>query len=913
MTNSSPMLDLPDGTVTFLFTDVEGSTKLWERHPEVMRSTLAQHDSILRNAISSHHGRLIKTTGDGAHAVFQKAIDAIQAAVQAQSDLQSAFMSQPSSMSIKVRMGLHTGEAELRDDDYYGQTLNRAARIMSAGHGRQILISELTAQVAQEHLPSDCTLLDLGQHYLKGLARPERIYQLAAPNLPTEFPALNTVPTATNNLPTQLTSFIGRERELAEARQKIESTRLLTLIGPGGTGKTRLSLQIAEGQLANFRDGVWLVELAPIRDPAYIISAIASLFQIREVQNIPLIQLVIDYLRAKELLLIFDNCEHLVEESARVADQFLHSCPNIKVIASSREALGIDGETVYRVPSLKDDEATRLFVERATRADSRFHVTEHNASFIAQICSRLDGIPLAIELAAARVKLFTPEQISKRLDDRFKLLTGGSRTALPRQQTLRALIDWSYQSLNEIEQRALRRLAVFSGGWTFEAAEFVIGSEEAMEGLPGLVNKSLVNVDEQDGQSRYRFLETIHQYAMEKLVESDEAAEVRDRHLDFVLDLARNPTQRMFGTEDTDLLDRFEAEHDNLRAALEWATGNDLPRAAKLAYATGGFWAVRDYNSEARNWCKTILEKTISTSGLDLERARLYTLLAWISATMGEHKAGRLASEQAIVLGTKYNDILTVSRAYTTLALTSIFLGDFAAALAASEAGEKLARQHGLKAELAFALSTRAQLEYFLREDVDRAKACLYEASELAKETGFGWASSFMAIGMGHTAALIGDLDAARSYFQESARLAKKIGNKRIVYSSQSEFAHILRIHGELDEPLATYRDLLPKWMELGHRSAVAHELECIAYILARKEEPEHAILLLSAAETIRREIDAPRTKMEQVEYEKELEAIRSLIDTREFDEHWLTGSSLTIEQAIQLALENQTENEDHP
>lgn len=913
ITTHSEDRSFPSGTVTFLFTDIEGSTTLWDRHPERMKAALAGHDSILKGAVDAHGGRIIKNTGDGVHAVFQKAIDAVDAAVKAQKLLQSQILDNngaipPSGyaaadMQLKVRMGLHTGEAELRDGDYFGQTLNRAVRIMAAGHGGQILVSEVTAQLAQEHFTDGCSLLDLGEHHLKGVLRPEKIFQLVAPGLPNDFPPLKSTPTATNNLPPQLTSFIGRERELREATEKLASARLLTLIGPGGTGKTRLSLQIGAEQIARFKDGVWLVELASVSDPAYIVSTIASAFEIHELQNIPLIQLVIDYLRSKELLLILDNCEHLVEAGAQAADQLLHACPTLKIIASSREALGIDGETVYRVPSLKDDEATRLFVERAAKIEPRFRVTEENASFIAQICSRLDGIPLAIELAAARVKLFTPEQIAERLDDRFKLLTGGSRTALPRQQTLRALIDWSYQSLNDIEQRALRRLSVFSGGWTFEAAESVIGESEALDGLLGLVNKSLVNVEEQDGKSRYRFLETIRQYAMEKLVESGEAVEIRDRHLEYVLSLTRNPLLIMFGAEDPDFLDRLEAEQDNLRTALDWATGHNPHKALKLAFAMGGYWSVRDYNSEARAWCNTILEKTENLPDAVKDRGRLYSLLGWVSATVGEHKLGRIASEKAIALGRESDDPATVVRGCSTLALTSIFLGDYAAVSAAVEEGERIARENSLEAELAFVLSARAQMEYFGNSNLERARKSIHEASALAKKVGFGWASSFMAIGLGNTAALLGDMEAARAAFLESAEIATKIGNRRVVYSSRSELAHFLRKNGELDEPLATYRDLLPKWKELGHRAAVAHELECVAYILTRKEEPERAVMLLSAAQAIRRVIDTPRTKNEQVEYEQELESLRKGLSAEEFEKYWSKGGALTVDQAIELAL----------
>jgi predicted ATPase len=602
------------------------------------------------------------------------------------------------------------------------------------------------------------------------------------------------------------------------------------------------------------------------------------------------------------LLLVLDNCEHLVEASARVADQLLHECPQLKIIASSREALGVNGETIYRVPSLKDDEATRLFVERAMKAEPRFRLTDENASFVAQICSRLDGIPLAIELAAARVKLLTPEQIAARLDDRFKLLTGGVRTALPRQQTLRALIDWSYHLLNETEQRALRGLSVFSGGWTIEAAESVVGAEEALDGLSGLVNKSLVIVEEQEGKSRYHFLETIRQYAMEKLVESGEAVAMRDRHLDFMLAVTKYSPTRMPGTEEIELLDQIESEHDNLRAALEWATSNHPQIALNLAYGAGGLWVVRDYNNEARMWCNAILEKVETSSGLEAERGRLYSLLGWLSVTLGEHKKGYAASEQAIALAAKSNDFTTLARAYGTLALTSSFLGDFPSAFAAAEKAVRIAREHGLAAELSFALSTSAQLEFIGNRDLPSAKDYIYEAAELAHKAGFIWASSFMDIGMGHTAAMMGDVETARVAFMRSAETAILLGNKRVAYSSQSEFAHVLRKRGELDEPLASYRDLLPKWKDLGHRAAVAHELECIAYILTRKEEPERAVRLLGAADALRGAIDSVMTMTEREEYEKEVSALRDLLGEADFNQRWEEGGKMSMDEAIELA-----------
>ena len=894
------MSQLPSGTVTFLFTDIEGSTQLWEQHPDAMRSALAKHDSILKGAVESNHGQIIKTTGDGVNAVFVTAIDALHASIAAQHN----FLKPLDEVQINVRMGLHTGEAELRDGDYYGGTLNRAARIMSAGNGGQILLSEVTAQLAREQLPDGTSLLDMGEHHLKGLFLPERIFQLIVPDLPHEFPPLHSIPITLNNLPPQLTSFIGRERELAEAQKKLTSAKLLSLIGPGGTGKTRLALRIAREQIANFRDGVWLVELAPISDPAFIIPAIASVFELREIQNIPLIEILLDYLRAKEMLLMLDNCEHLIEASAQITDQILHVCPNLKIIASSREALGIEGETVYRVPPLKDEEATRLFVERATKAEPRFHLMDENASFIAQICSRLDGIPLAIELAAARVKLFTPEQIAERLDDRFKLLTGGSRTALPRQQTLHALIDWSYQSLNEVEQRALRRLAVFSGGWTFEAAEAVIGEDVVMDGLLGLVNKSMVNVEEQEGASRYRFLETIRQYAMEKLLESGEAVESRDRQLDYFMKLGEGASVGLFTAEVNEYLDIFEIEHDNLRSALKWAATSHPEKALKLVDHMGSYWSVRDHNSEAINWCQMILEKTESIAGLEMDRARAQIVLGWCCITTGEHRLGRMAAEQALALSNNTNDESTIARAYGILALACVFTGDFPAAQHAAEEGEMFARTRGLKSELAFILASRAQIAYVSNGDVPKAKEYMDEAARLSREMGFQWSYSFSTFGLARIAAELGDMELARKRFAESEEVARQMGNKRIIYSSRSELAHVLRQHGEIDEALKTYLDLLPKWKELGHRSAVAHELECIAFILVKKGNPARAASLLGAAEALRKAIDSVMTPIEQEEFVKELKSLRASMNDEELQQSWENGRRLSMDESIAFALE---------
>jgi predicted ATPase/class 3 adenylate cyclase len=583
------MTELPSGTVTFLLTDVEGSTALWESAPGSMQAALARHDALIAAGIEQHGGIVVKSRGEGdsIFAVFGLARDAVAAAT----DLQRALQSEPwpTSAPLRVRMALHTGEADLRDGDYFGGTVNRAARLRATGNGNQALVSLSTEQVARDHLPQGVTLRDLGEHRLKDLERPERIFQLMVADLPDDVRPLRTLDTVPTNLPVQLTSFVGRDREIAEVRRLLEAVHLLTLVGAGGAGKTRLALQVAAGLFETYPDGVWLVELAALADPSLVPQAIASTQGLREATGRPLMALLSDHLQHRQVLLVLDNCEHLVLACADLVDTLLHACPGLRVMATSREALGIAGETTWRVPSLllpdprhaptADSltvyEAVRLFIDRAVAASSGFAVTNENAPSIAQICQRLDGIPLAIELAAVRVKVLSAEQIAARLDDRFRLLTTGSRTALPRQQTLRALIDWSYDLLSETERTLLGRLSVFAGGWDLDAAEHVCTSDDldaydVLDLLAQLVDKSLVLTEEHVGAARYRLPETIRQYGTEKLGATGEEAVLRRRHRDWVRDLVIQQTARLGGAEQADALARLEFEHDNIRSALAW-------------------------------------------------------------------------------------------------------------------------------------------------------------------------------------------------------------------------------------------------------------------------------------------------------------------------------------------------------
>ena len=490
----------PTGTVTFLFTDIEGSTKLWEQHPDSMRPALARHDHLLRQSIEANNGYVFKTMGDAFCAAFATAPEAVQAALTAQRLLTAEVWE--TETSLRVRMALHTGIAEERDGDYFGQALNRVARLLATGHGGQTLLSGATQELTRDHLPLAASLLDLGQRRLKDLGRPEIVFQLRHPALSADFPPLRSLdnPDLPNNLPLQVASFIGREKETTDVKFLLAKTRLLTLTGSGGSGKTRLALQVAADLLDQYFDGVWLVELATLSDPALVPQAVADVLGVQEQVGQAITRTLKDALYSKSLLLVLDNCEHLVAACASLAADLLGNCPHVHLLSTSREPLNIAGEQTFRVPSLSlpdpkqtqtvetvsQYEAVRLFIERVQAVQPSFMVTNTNAPAVAQVCWRLDGIPLAIELAAARVRSLSVEDVNTRLDNRFRLLTGGARNSLPRQQTLRALIDWSYDLLTEAEKTLLRRLSVFAGGWTLPAAEAVgVGKDAANAGVAG--------------------------------------------------------------------------------------------------------------------------------------------------------------------------------------------------------------------------------------------------------------------------------------------------------------------------------------------------------------------------------------------------------------------------------------------
>ena len=593
------MAELPSGTVSFLFTDLEGSTRLWEEHPEAIREALARHDAIVRGAIESHGGFVVKTRGDGFHAAFATASDAVEAATNAQLGLAGESWSETG--PLRVRMGVHTGAAEIRDGDYYGTALNRAARLMSVAHGGQIVCSESTAGLAREALPAGAVFVDLGVHRLRDLGVPDRVFQVSHPQLDRAFPPLVSAEVHPTNLPGQPTSFVGRARELGVIGEALSGARLVTLTGVGGVGKTRLAIRVGGEMLGDYADGVWFCELAAAGDPVAMVQVVASALTVQPRADVALDVRIQDFLRPRRALLIFDNCEHVLDATCDLAEGILGSCPDVQILATSREPLDVAGERVTRVRSLplpgdSDDlsqigsfDAVRLFVERASAVDPDFVVSAANAASVAQICVRLDGIPLALELAASRVASLRPAEIAELLDERFRLLTGGRRTAVERHKTLRATVDWSYSLLGATERLVFDRLGVFAGTFDEQAAAAVVGADVdswvVRDTLAGLVHKSIVNpVALDDEASRYQLLETLRAYARERLEEGGEADDVRRRHAGHYAERAAQMQAAALTGVGVGAAFRLSVfDTDDTRAAISWALDSPVPKDAELA------------------------------------------------------------------------------------------------------------------------------------------------------------------------------------------------------------------------------------------------------------------------------------------------------------------------------------------
>jgi len=647
--------DLPTGTLTFLFTDIEGSTKLAAALGDRWTRTLERHQAILRDAFTARGGVEVATEGDSFFVVFPSASGAVAAAVAAQQALVAEAW--PDDVGqIRVRMGLHTGEGTLGADNYVGLDVHRAARVAAAGHGGQILISSATRSLAEQSLPEGVTLRDLGEHRLKDLAQPERLSMLIVPGCPTDFPPLRTVDAVPNNLPVQLTSFVGREREVREASALLaDGARLLTLTGPGGTGKTRLSLQVAAEVSDRFPDGVFFVPLAPVTDPALVASAIAQALQIPVAGNQPADQRLRDWVTGKNVLLVLDNFEQ-VQPAASLVSDLLKADEELRILVSSRAPLRLYGEREFPVPSLglphdvsydvdalTAYEAVRLFIERAVAVRPDFAVTNENAPAVAMICARLDGLPLAIELAAARVKLLSPQAILPRLESSLDLLSAGARDLPERQRTLRGAIAWSWDLLTDPQRLLFTRFGVFVGGARLDEAEAVCApglGGDLFDAISELVDQSLIRQSEEpDGEPRFWMLGTIREYAIERLEESGEAAAVRERHAEAYATLAERAEPYLTGADQNEWLARLDREHDNIRAAIEWAIGaQKADLALRLIAAPWRFWQFRGHLVEAATRQATALAMPTAASADTRTRYRALEAAGGILYWSGDYR-----------------------------------------------------------------------------------------------------------------------------------------------------------------------------------------------------------------------------------------------------------------------------------
>lgn len=715
------MSDLTSGTVTFLYTDIEGSTRLWEKHPKHMSAALTQHDQIWRDAVAGNDGQIFRVTGDGFCASFSQVQSAVAAAVTAQRALSSADWG--SIERLRVRAIIHTGAAEVRSGDYVGGSLNIAGRLLSVCHGGQTLLSPSTADLVRQQLPSETEILALGRQRFRDISDALEIYQLSIAGLDNDFPPLSSVDATPHNLPEPLSSFIGREQELDDVRQLLHENRLVTLVGPGGTGKTRLSLKAADELKELFIDGVWLIELASINDPALVDQAVAAVLRIQEQPGRPILQSISTYLRRKQLLLLLDNCEHLVDASAKTAAALLQSCPDVRILASSREGLGIAGESVYPLhplalpedketsEAIAEYEAVRLFLTRAEQVRPDFKLNDANAPFVARICRRLDGIPLAIELAAARMKHLTPKQIAARLDQSFRLLTGGSRAALPRQQTLRALIDWSYELLSPAERLLFQRLAVFHGGWTLAAAEEVCaqGTDDSscldpfdiLDLNGSLVEKSMIELDLQSAEPRYKLLETMRQYGLEKLKETGEALLIRDNHLTYYSTMALEAELPILRRQEQEAIERLDADHDNIVAALEWASSGSLEPFLNFVVALNPYWSSVSYAAEARYWLDQVLSDVDLSSPTSSESKQLdrigqalfyQGLMAFLQ---GDNTSAATALEQSYNTSLQSGNLFFAAQSLGLRSPALMHIGRLDDALASAQEALQIARQLG--------------------------------------------------------------------------------------------------------------------------------------------------------------------------------------------------------------------------
>jgi len=915
MTNPS----IPSGTVTFLFTDIEGSTRLLQQLGEKYAGLLTEQQQLVSETCEIHHGSVVGTQGDSFFVAFSSALDAVNAAVDCQRGLNAHAW--PDGVSVRVRMGLHTGEPQISESNYVGIDVHRAARIAAAAHGGQVLLSHRTYELVDGELPEGVTLRDLGEHRLKDLRQPKHLFQLDITGLPAEFPPIKSLDALLNNLPVQLTSFVGREKELGELRDLIESTRLVTLTGAGGSGKTRLALQVAAEMIGHFHHGVFFIALAPIMDPGLVASTIAQALRLTETAGRSVLEGLKDYLQSKSLLLLLDNFEQVIPAAPLIAE-LLSACSELKILVTSREGLRISGEREYALPplalpdltelppldSLSQYAAIDLFIQRAQAVKPDFTITSDMAQAVAEICSQLDGLPLAIELAAARIKVLPPHVIRARLEHRLEFLTGGARDLPARQQALRSAIAWSYDLLEENEQELFRRLSVFVDGCTVDAVEAVardhLDRVSLLDQLGSLVDKSLLReVEDINGQPRFVMLETLREFGLEQLEASGEGETVRGHHANFFLALAEGAEASLESTEQVQWMDRMGKEHDNLRAALEWSKSAEGTGelCLRIAGTLGYFWEVRGHFSEGRERLSAILSMEVAQEQT-AARARLLARAAELAYRQSDYPATHVLAQESLEIYRKLGDQQGIASMLIKLGNAATERGSYATASRFLEEALTIWRQqkdiHGTARAL-ISLGFSA-----LRSgDAHLANVRLEEALSLSRELGDARSMGFELSGLGEVALRLGDYARATQLMEESLELRRQLGNKWGVGVSLGMLGWVAMRERDWDRAITRLGESLEVRQDIGDKGGIAWCLERLAGIAMVQGQAEKAVRMFGAAAMLRSSIGSVIDPVDQASYKKNLDSLRVKLGRGRYKASWDEGRAMTMEQAVTYTL----------
>lgn len=886
------MLDPPAGAITLLFTDIEGSTKLLQRAGEHYPALLADHRRLLRAAFAAHRGYEVDTEGDAFFVAFQSASDASAAAADAQRAL--AEHRWPSGQTVRVRMGIHAGAPRLVDGGYVGLDVHRAARVMAAGHGGQILVSNAARQQIGDTWP----LADLGEHRLKDLLQPERLFQLNVAGLRSEFPPVKTLGNRPTNLPAQPNALIGREAELQDIIDALrrDDVRLLTLTGPGGMGKTRVALQSGAELLEEFRSGVFFVSLAPVTQEELLLQTVARTLAVQEVGGEELAETLRGYLTDKQMLLILDNLEQIVGGAPAITD-LLDAAPELRVLATSRERLKLAAERVYDVPPLAQDDAIALFVERAQAAAPDFAVTEDNLEAVNALCKRLEGLPLALELAAARTAVLSPTALLARLEQRLPMLTGGTRDADERHRTLRATMEWSFELLDEFEQRLFRDLSVFVDGCRLDAAVVVSARDEldVLDGLQSLLDKSLLRRrTDPDGEQRFWMLETIREYAAERAVAGGTGDVLAERHATHFLQVAEHVKPELWSQATEAWISRFDGERPNLLSALEWALAQDDAEVAyRLAAALYPYWELRGQHGEARMWLRRVLDRNGDISPELREKA----LIAVGRATVwqGDRTAALTLLEEAAALARELGDVEGLGRCLGFIGHAYLFQGESEKAAAALDEGVELARRAGDARSIQRAIGNAA-LAAVESRDFERARDMYAESAEIARAEGREVAAALQTAQLGFTLTLAGDFEAADAELEKAIAVFTKLGDTTWTQMSFRYQGLLLLMRGNVDDAEVVLRTSLAKGREQAPAPDLVFWVENLAAVADAQDEVLRAATLWGATDELLEE-----TGLAILEESRQIRA-RYRRDEQDAGAY-ARGRAMTLEEAIDFAL----------